>query len=210
MIDWDAAFAELPLVAILRGLEPDAAEATVGALVDAGFRIIEVPLNSPTPFRSIEIAARRFGGEAVIGAGTVLDPTDVSRVAQAGGRLIVAPNFDAAVGRAALADACIWCPGVFSPTEAFAALKAGAHGLKLFPGELIPPSGVKALRAVLPPETRVLVVGGVSTDAMGDYIAAGADGFGIGSALFKPGLWIDEIARRAIALKIAWNATGTP
>jgi 2-dehydro-3-deoxyphosphogalactonate aldolase len=200
--------AELPLVAILRGIRPDEAEAIGAALVTAGFRLIEVPLNSPEPFRSIEILAERFGGEAVIGAGTVMSAVHAGQVVEAGGRLIVMPHSDAAVIRAAK-SAGAWClPGVATPTEGFAALGAGADGLKLFPGESLPPAVVKAWKAVFPPAVPLLPVGGISPETMADYVAAGAAGFGIGSALYKPGIEAAEIGGRAAAFVEAWRAIG--
>lgn len=199
----------LPLVAILRGIKPEEAEPIGAALVEAGFSLIEVPLNSPEPFRSIETLARRFGEQALIGAGTVMSPEAARRTVEAGGKLIVMPHSDAAVIRAAKA-AGAWClPGVATPTEGFAALAAGADGLKLFPGEALPPSVLKAWKAVFPKEVLLLPVGGITPDNMAVYVAAGAAGFGIGSALYKPGVSADEIARRAERFIAAWSATGT-
>lgn len=197
------AFAACPLVAILRGLRPDEAEAIGGALIDAGFRIIEVPLNSPEPLDSIGRLARRFGDEALIGAGTVLDPADVDRVAAAGGRLIVAPNTDTAVIRAAVAGGLIAAPGYFTPSEAFAAIQAGAHTIKLFPAEAASPAVVKAQRAVLPRHVPLIVVGGVTPERMAAYLAAGADGFGLGGALYQPGMTASEVGERAQAFVAA-------
>ena len=200
------AMAEMPLVAILRGMRPHEAEAIGAALVGAGFRLIEVPLNSPEPLRSIEILANRLGDVALIGAGTVMSPAAAREVVDAGGRLVVMPHADAAVIEAAKA-AGAWClPGVATPGEAFAAMAAGADGLKLFPGEVLPPAFVKALRAVMPAEIPLLPVGGIDPQSMADYVAAGADGFGIGSALYKPGLAVEEIGRRAEAFVEAWRA----
>lgn len=203
MIDWKEAFAACPLVAILRGLTPDEAEPVVGALIDAGFRLIEVPLNSPDPLDSIARLVRRFGDQAVIGAGTVLTPEQVDQVQAVGGRLIIAPNFDADVVRAAARHRLIYGPGVATATEAFAALKAGAALLKLFPAEMIPPVAVKAMRAVLPRDARVLAVGGIAPDTMAPYLAAGADGFGLGSALYKPGISAEQAGQNARALVTA-------
>ncbi len=182
-----AHFAACPLVAIIRGVAPDEAEAIGGALVEAGIRIIEVPLNSPEPLKSIERLATAFGGEATIGAGTVLSGEDVRRVAGAGGRIIVSPGFDAEVVAASLAAGLVASPGYFTPSEAFAALKAGAHVLKLFPAEAAPPAVVKAQRAVLPRSVPLIVVGGVTPEKVAAYLEAGADGFGLGGALFRPG-----------------------
>lgn len=198
--------ADLPLIAILRGLDPDKAVAVGQALVEAGFRIIEVPLNSPQPFASIERLARALSQEALVGAGTVLDPADVDRVRNAGGRLVVMPHGDAAVIRRAKELGLLCTPGVATPTEGFAALKAGADALKLFPAEAIPPLVVKAWRAVLPPGTLVLPVGGIKPDSMRAYVEAGADGFGLGSALFAPALPVEEIGRNAQAFATAWRA----
>ena len=196
----------LPLVAILRGLEPENAQAIGHALAEAGFRIIEVPLNSPEPFRSIEILARAMPEGVLVGAGTVLEPAAVDRVREAGGRLIVMPHGDVEVVRRAKALGLACTPGVATPTEGFAALKAGADALKIFPAELIPPSVVKAWRAVLPKGTIVLPVGGIKPDTMKPYCEAGADGFGLGSALFTPAMGVDDVARNARAFATAWRA----
>jgi 2-dehydro-3-deoxyphosphogalactonate aldolase len=195
----------LPLVAILRGLRPENAEAIGGALVEAGFRVIEVPLNSPEPFASIERIAKAFGTETLVGAGTVLDPADVGRVRDAGGRLIVMPHGDTAVVERAVELGLACTPGVATPTEAFAALKAGASGLKMFPAENLPPVVVKAWRAVLAHETLLLPVGGIKPESMKAYVEAGANGFGLGSALFTPQLTAAEVGRRARAFADAWR-----
>jgi 2-dehydro-3-deoxyphosphogalactonate aldolase len=194
-----------PLVAILRGLRPENAEAIGGALIESGFRIIEVPLNSPEPFRSIEIMAKRFGAEVLVGAGTVLDPADVDRLRDAGGRLVVMPHGDPAVIERAVALGLACTPGVATPTEAFAALKAGAAALKMFPAENLLPVVVKAWRAVLPRDTLLLPVGGINPDNMDDYVNAGADGFGLGSALFSPGATLAEIRENARRFAVAWE-----
>lgn len=187
------------LVAILRGIRPDEAVAVGTALVDAGFSIIEVPLNSPEPLRSIAALARSFPETALVGAGTVTTAGDVAAIGDAGGRLVVSPHCDPAVIRAAKAGG-LWCvPGAFTPTDAFAALAAGADAVKLFPCEALPPAAVKALRAVLPPGTRLLPVGGIGLSNMDDYRAAGAAGFGLGSALYKPGDGAAVVAERARA-----------
>ena len=180
------AMAQLPLVAILRGLTPAEAPAIGDALVSSGFALIEVPLNSPEPLQSIATLAARYP-QALVGAGTVLHARQVQEVHAAGGRLIVAPNFNPAVVAQALSLGMVVLPGVATPSEAFAALDAGAHGLKLFPAEMISPSVVKALRAVLPASVPLLPVGGIGPDNMGAYKKAGASGFGIGSSLYKPG-----------------------
>lgn len=201
-----AALSACPLVAILRGLPPEQAEAAGQALADAGWRIVEVPLNSPRPLESIQRLARQFPS-MLVGAGTVLTREQVREVQGAGGRLVVAPNFDPAVVQeaGALGMACL--PGVATPTEAFAALAAGATGLKLFPAEAIGATGLKAWRAVLPSRTLLLPVGGVAVDNMAQWRAAGADGFGIGSALYRPGDTTAELRERASAFAAA--AAGT-
>lgn len=199
---FETLFQATPLIAILRGLEPDQAAPTVRALVDEGFGLIEIPLNSPRPLESIRAAAAAVGERALLGAGTVLDPADVQRIRAAGGGLIVAPNLDARVGAAARDAGVVYCPGVATPSEMFAAIDLGAHALKLFPGEMIGPPVVKALRAVAPSTARLVPVGGVTPDKMAPYLAAGADGFGLGSALFKPGESLDDIrvaARRFVS-----------
>jgi 2-dehydro-3-deoxyphosphogalactonate aldolase len=195
---------EFPLIAILRGLAPDDAPAIGEKLVGAGFRIIEVPLNSPQPFVSIERLAKAYPDE-MIGAGTVLDPQDVDRVRDAGGHLIVMPHSDPAViGRArALGLSCT--PGVATPTEGFAALRAGADAIKLFPAEGLPPPVVKAWRAVFPKDALFLPVGGIKPDNMKAFIEAGATGFGLGSALFAPGLSPAEVGDNARRFAEAWR-----
>jgi len=200
------ALAELPLVAILRSLTPENAPAIGQVLVDAGFRIIEVPLNSLRPFESIGILAGAFGARALIGAGTVLRADDVARVKSAGGRLIVMPHGDTAIIRAAKSAGLICTPGVATPTEGFAALAAGADGLKMFPAEAMPPAVVKAWRAVFPPETLLLPVGGITPERMADYLTAGASGFGLGSALFAPGMSASDVQTRAQAFVAAIRA----
>jgi 2-dehydro-3-deoxyphosphogalactonate aldolase len=194
----------LPLVAILRGLTPAQAPAIGAALTDAGFGLIEVPLNSPEPLASIErlVAAHP---EALIGAGTVLTVQEVHAVHAAGGRLVVSPCLDAAVVRAALDRGMVCLPGVLSPSEAFAALRAGAHGLKLFPAEMTPPPVVKALRAVIPPQVPLLPVGGVTPQNLAAYRAAGASGAGLGSALYRPGDDADTVRAQALAFVQAWG-----
>lgn len=201
--DLARAFAECPLVAILRGIAPAEAEAVGDALVDAGFRLIEVPLNSPDPLDSIGWLARRFGDKALVGAGTVLDPADVDRIAEVGGRLIVSPNTDTGVIAATVGAGLISAPGYFTPSEAFAAIQAGAHAIKLFPAEAASPAVVKAQRAVLPRHVPLIVVGGITPEAMSPYLAAGADGFGLGGALYRPGMRADEVAARAQAFVAA-------
>ena len=202
---FDAAFATLPLVAILRGIRPDEAVAVGRALVDAGWRLIEVPLNSPDPLRSIEALARALP-EAFVGAGTVLASADVRAVHGAGGRMVVAPNFSAEVVAESVRLGCVALPGVATPSEAFAALGAGAAALKLFPAEMIPPAAVKAVRAVLPASTRLLPVGGIDIDNFAAWRAAGASGFGIGSSLYRRGRTAAEVGERACRWTEAWQA----
>jgi 2-dehydro-3-deoxyphosphogalactonate aldolase len=189
-----------PLVAILRGVRPNEAEAIGDALVDAGLRIIEVPLNSPDPFDSIARLARRFGPDVLIGAGTVMRPADVDRVVEAGGRLIVTPHADPALVRAAKAYEMAAMPGFFTPAEAFALLDAGADALKLFPAEGGSPAMLRSLRAVLPRGTIVLPVGGVDAGSMAAWRDAGAAGFGIGSAIYRPGDTAAVVASKAAIL----------
>ena len=192
-----------PLVAILRGVRPEEAEAVGDALVEAGIGIIEVPLNSPEPFDSIARLARRHGGRALIGAGTVVRVDDVGRLADAGGRLMVTPHADAALVRAAKAAGLMAAPGFFTPGEAFALLDAGADALKLFPAEAASPAVLRSLRAVLPAGVPVVPVGGMDAASIPAWRAAGAAGFGIGSALFKPGDTAGDVARKAAALQAA-------
>jgi len=195
----------LPLVAILRGLHPDEAPAVGDALVSAGLRILEVPMNSPRPLESIRLLADRYGSERLVGAGTVLDPARVREIADAGGRIVVMPHADVAVIRAAKQAGLYCVPGVATPTEAFAALAAGADALKLFPAEQASPAVLKAWRAVLPTGTAVLPVGGIAPDTMDPWLAAGAAGFGIGSSLYAPGRAADDVGARAQAFAQAWR-----
>lgn len=188
---------QMPLVAILRGLEPDQAIAVGQLLIDAGFGIIEVPLNSPDPLESIAALSDKFGAEALIGAGTVMSAKDAELVAHAGGRLIVSPHTDPEIIRAAKRLGCVALPGIATPSEAFTALKAGADGLKLFPAEALPPKVLKAMLAVVPTDTLFLPVGGITVETIPEYWQAGARGFGLGSALFKPGKPLAEIKTSA-------------
>ena len=197
------AMEQLPLVAILRGLEFDQALPVGQELIDAGWRLIEVPLNSPRPLDSIAALAGAFP-QALVGAGTVLTAAEVHAVHGAGGRLVVAPNFNPEVLRAALQLDMVCLPGVMTPTEAFAALAAGASGLKLFPGEMVPPGAVRALRAVLGAGPLLLPVGGIAAHNMAAYRAAGASGFGIGSALFKPGMTPAQVRENATEFRCAY------
>lgn len=190
--------ADMPLIAILRGVCPEEVVAVAQSIRDAGIRIIEVPLNSPDPFTSIAKLSAHFGSDTIIGAGTVLDTADVARCREAGAQIIVSPNMNTAVVKATVSSGMISAPGCFTPSEAFAALDAGAHAVKLFPGEMISAAGVKAMRAVLPKEAIVLVVGGVSSETVGQYREAGADGFGIGGAVYRAG-YSPEIAGRNAA-----------
>ena len=195
--------AQCPLVAILRGITPDEAEAIADALYEGGVRIIEVPLNSPDALDSIGRIKARLGDQALIGAGTVLEVGQVAAVRAAGGQLIVSPSTDPRVIAAAAAAGMVSCPGFFTPSEAFAAIAAGAHALKLFPAEAASPAVVKAQRAVLPIATPLLVVGGVSPESMAAWLAAGADGFGLGSGLYKPGQTPAETLAKARSYRAA-------
>ena len=198
-----AALAHAPLVAILRGLTPGEAPAVGDAITQAGFSLLEVPLNSPDPLDSIALLRQRFP-QALVGAGTVLTPQQVRDVQSAGGELIVSPNCNAEVVAEAARLGLVCLPGVMTPTEAFAALAAGATGLKLFPAELASPAVVKALLAVLPKGTPLMPVGGITPHNMSDWRAAGAAGFGIGSALYKPGKDAAAVREDALAFMAAW------
>jgi 2-dehydro-3-deoxyphosphogalactonate aldolase len=191
--------AECPLVAIIRGVEPSQAAQIGEALFEAGIRIVEVPLNSPDPFRSIEALAQSLGDRALVGAGTVLAVDDVARVRDAGGRLIVSPSTWAPVIEATAALGMVSTPGYFTPSEAFEAIRSGATGLKLFPAEAVSPAVVKAQRAVLPRDMPLIVVGGVKPDTMRPWLDAGADGFGLGGGLYKPGHSAEETLANARA-----------
>ena len=204
-MDFRQTLSGFPLIAILRGLAPDNAVAVGEALVAAGFRIIEVPLNSPQPFVSIERMAKALP-DSMIGAGTVLDPADVGRVRDAGGRLIVMPHSDPAVIARAHELGLSCTPGVATPTEGFAALGAGADAIKLFPAEALPPLVVRAWRAVFPKDALFIPVGGIKPDTMKVFVEAGANGFGLGSALFTPGLSAAEVGGNARRFAEAWRA----
>ncbi|HEY7759259.1 MAG TPA: 2-dehydro-3-deoxy-6-phosphogalactonate aldolase [Burkholderiales bacterium] len=199
----EEALSVCPLVAILRGVRPDECVDIGTVLAEAGFAVIEVPLNSPEPMRSIALLAAALGSRALIGAGTVIEPQQVDAVAQAGGRLIVMPHADPRVVAAAKARGLAALPGFATPTEAFAALDAGADGLKLFPAEANPPAVLRALRAVLPRQTPVLPVGSITVDNMAAYWSAGASGFGLGSALYKAGASTEQVAQSAARFKAA-------
>ncbi|MEJ8825583.1 2-dehydro-3-deoxy-6-phosphogalactonate aldolase [Variovorax humicola] len=203
-----AAIQQLPLIAILRGLTPAEAAAVGDAIVEPGFRLLEVPLNSPQPLESIALMRKRFP-QALVGAGTVLSAQQVREVHAAGGQLIVSPNFNAEVIAEAARLDLVSLPGVMTPTEAFGALAAGATGLKLFPAELASPSVVKALLAVLPAGTPLMPVGGIAPHNMAEWRAAGAAGFGIGSSLYKPGKAAAAVREDAIRFVSAWTGTTT-
>ena len=200
---FNTALSALPLIAILRGLTPAEALPIGQALVSTGWTLIEVPLNSPQPLDSIAAMVGAFP-QAMVGAGTVLTPSDVRNVHAAGGQLIVSPNFNPAVVREAVRLGLVCLPGVMTATEAFAALDAGAAGLKMFPAEMATPAVIKALRAVLPASTVVLPVGGITPESMAAYLDAGANGFGIGSALYKPGMAADAVTANAIQFRAAY------
>jgi 2-dehydro-3-deoxyphosphogalactonate aldolase len=193
------AIASMPIVAILRGVKPDEVVAVAQAIYDAGVRVIEVPLNSPDPFTSIKKLAEHFGDRAIVGAGTVLNTADVARCHEAGAQIIVSPNMNPEVIRASVASGMISAPGCLTPTEAFAALEAGAHAVKLFPGELVSAAAVKAMRAVLPTDAIVLVVGGVSEELVNTYRDAGANGFGIGGGIYRAGYSAAQAGANAAA-----------
>lgn len=200
---------DCPLVAILRGITPDETEAIGEALTEAGFGIVEVPLNSPDPLKSIERLATRLGERALVGAGTVSAAAEIRAIRDAGGTLVVSPHADEAVIAATVEAGMISLPGFFTPSEAFAAMRAGAHALKLFPAEGASPAMLKALRAVLPAEIPVLPVGGITPPLMETWLAAGAAGFGLGSALYKPGLSAAEVRRRAAGFIAALRDAST-
>lgn len=194
------------IIAILRGIAPGDAKAIGEALIETGITTIEIPLNSPRPLESIALLAKAFGSVATIGAGTVLSVQHVREIASAGGRLIVSPSFDAEVVQETKSLKMASWPGVLSPTECFAALKAGADGLKIFPCSVLGPSGVKAIRAVLPPETSVYAVGGAGPANFADWIAAGVNGFGIGTALYQPGHSVAQVRQAAADIVRAYDS----
>ena len=193
------------LVAILRGVKPEEVEEIGAALIEAGITLIEVPLNSPEPFDSISRLVRRFGDDALIGAGTVLTPADVDRILDVGGKLVVSPNCDPAVISRTIEKGMVSMPGVFTPTECFQAIAAGARTLKLFPGSMAGPEGLKAIKAVMPSDVELYAVGGAAPDDLTDWVAAGAAGFGIGSYLFKPGMTAPDVASRAAKMVAAYD-----
>lgn len=204
------AFAACPLVAVLRGIRPDEVVAIGDTLIAAGIRILEVPLNSPDAFESITRLSALATDDVLVGAGTVLDVDSVHRVAAAGGQLIVSPCTDTNVIAATVAAGMASLPGFFTPSEAFAAIAAGAHGLKFFPAEAGSPAVIKALRAVLPRDIPVLAVGGMTPEGMAAWAAAGANGFGLGASLFRPGMAIDEISTMAKRFVAAVAPQGQP
>lgn len=194
-----------PLVAILRGVRPEEADGIVGALIDSGMTAIEIPLNSPEPFRSIESAVKRAPAGVLVGAGTVLTPDDVARLHDVGGRLIVSPNVDPEVIANARTRGMVTMPGVFSPTEALLAIRSGASSLKFFPASVLGAAGITAIRAVLPADTMIAAVGGVSDTNFADYIKAGITAFGLGSSLYKPGMTSAQVSDRARATIEAYD-----
>lgn len=194
------------IIAILRGIRPDEVEAHVEALIAAGIEVIEVPLNSPDPFDSIAMLVRRFGDRARIGAGTVLEVGEVQRLAGIGATIVVSPNCEPEVIAATRAAGMESWPGVFTPTECFAALRAGATGLKFFPASLIGPKGLSAIKAVLPKATPLYAVGGAGADNFGEWFAAGASGFGIGTALYRPGQSVETTVVQAAKIVAAYDA----
>lgn len=195
-----------PLIAILRGLKPEETEGVVGALIETGFRAIEIPLNSPDPFRSIEIAAKMAPADCLIGAGTVLSVEDVESLDSAGGKLMVSPNADADVIVAARVKGMVTMPGVLTPTEALVAAKAGATGLKFFPASIIGPAGINAIRTILPKDLVIAAVGGVSDKNFSEYTKAGILAFGLGTSLYKPGMTAAEVRERATVTLSAYDA----
>jgi 2-dehydro-3-deoxyphosphogalactonate aldolase len=206
MEQWQDALKTLPLVAILRGLRPAEALGVGEVLVQAGFRIVEVPLNSPDPFDSINLLVQALGKRAIVGAGTVLTVADVETLHAVGGQICISPNANPDVIRRAKALGMISFPAFFTPTEAFSAIDAGADAIKLFPAELAGTTGLKAMKAVLPKNVPVFPVGGVNPENMGDFIDAGAAGFGIGSAVFKPGDTPEIVFKKARAFVEGWEA----
>ena len=203
MTSFDAAFAACPLIAILRGVRPDEVVAIGEELAAAGFTLIEVPMNSPDPLESVARLAKALGDRAMIGAGTVLTPEQVAAMRAAGGRMVISPNTNIKVIRASAAAGLASLPGIATPSEALAALAAGATALKLFPAEAASPAVLKAMRAILPKDVRVLPVGGITPDTMAPWLAAGAAGFGLGSALYKPGMTAAQVGENARAFVAA-------
>jgi 2-dehydro-3-deoxyphosphogalactonate aldolase len=194
-----------PLIAILRGLKPEEAEGVIGVLIESGMTAIEIPLNSPDPFRSIEIAVKTASSEVLIGAGTVLTPQAVERLHDVGGRLMVTPNVDPEVIASARERGMVTMPGVFTATEALLAAKAGASGLKFFPASALGASGISAIRAVLPADLMIAAVGGISDKNFVEYTTTGIYAFGLGTSLYKPGMTVAEVAARAKATIHAYD-----
>jgi 2-dehydro-3-deoxyphosphogalactonate aldolase len=194
-----------PLIAILRGLKPDEAEGVVSVLIESGFTAIEIPLNSPDPFRSIAIAVKKASSEVLIGAGTVLTPQAVEQLHDVGGRLMVSPNVDPEVIASARERGMVTMPGVFTATEALLAAKAGASGLKFFPAGILGASGISAIRAVLPADLMIAAVGGISDKNFAEYTKTGVHAFGLGTSLYKPGMTVVEVAARAKASILAYD-----
>ena len=205
MMSYEEAMEQLPLVAILRGIRPDESLAVAEILIETGFSLIEVPLNSPDALKSIEQICQVFSDRACIGAGTVLSSEQVKAIKGVGGSLVISPNLDAAVATEAVAQDMIYLPGVVTPSEAFSAIGFGASGLKFFPAEMISPAVMKAMMAVLPKGVPLLPVGGITPDSMESYLNVGVSGFGLGSALYKPGMSVGEIAKTARAFKDAYS-----
>ena len=195
-----------PLIAILRGIQPFEAVSIAGVILEAGIDKIEVPLNSPSPFDSIRAIAKKYGNQALIGAGTVLTVAQVKQVRAAGGQLVVSPNCDPNVIRATIAEGMQSWPGVFTPSEALTALKAGATGLKLFPGDMAGPNGLKAMRAILPIGTKVYAVGGTTPENFSKWVEASANGFGLGTAIYKPGDTAETVTIKAQAIVKAYDS----
>ena len=194
-----------PLIAILRGLKPEEAEGVVSVLIESGFTAIEIPLNSPDPFRSIAIAVKKASSEVLIGAGTVLTPQAVEQLHDVGGRLMVSPNVDPEVIASARERGMVTMPGVFTATEALLAAKAGASGLKFFPAGILGASGISAIRAVLPADLMIAAVGGISDKNFAEYTKTGVHAFGLGTSLYKPGMTVVEVAARAKASILAYD-----
>ena len=195
-----------PLIAILRGIQPSEAVSIADVILEAGIDKIEVPLNSPNPFDSIRAIAIKYGNQALIGAGTVLTVAQVKQVRAAGGQLVVSPNCDPNVIRATIAEGMQSWPGVFTPSEALTALKAGATGLKLFPGDMAGPNGLKAMRAILPIGTKVYAVGGTTPENFSKWVEASANGFGLGTAIYKPGDTVETVTIKAGAIVKAYDS----
>lgn len=209
-LTFHSAFAELPLVSILRGISPPEVEGVGSALIEAGFRLIEVPLTSPEPFKSIEILVRRFGEMAIIGAGTVRSEPQLDTLIQTGGQLMVTPHGDTTLIAAAKRRGLAALPGVATPTEAFAAIDAGADALKVFPADAVPPAILRSWRTVLPANVPLCPTGGVTPEGLAAYVDAGAGGFGIGTQLYKPGWTRAAVGARAQAYVAAWRQLSDP